>query len=89
MFIFITNLFSILWKVPAAVGIIKTILDIAGSDAVKAILEAAQEVAQKFKKSDTPVDTLPQPERVRIIDKLKLRLGQKLLQLNDEQLTAT
>ena len=70
------------------VGIIKAILDIAGSDAVKAILESIREVAQKFQ-SDTPVNTLPQTERVRIINRLKLRLGQKLLNLSEVQFAQT
>ena len=86
---FIINLFSILWKVPAAVGIIKAILDIAGSDAVKAILESIQEVVKAFQKSDTPIDDLPQTERVRIIDRLKLRLGQRLLNISNAQLAVT
>ena len=83
---FIINLFSILWKVPSTISIIKAILDIAGSDAVKAILEAVQEVAKAFKKSGTPIDDLPQTERVRIIDRFKLRLGQQLLRLSDYEL---
>ena len=85
---FIINLFSILWQVPSAISIIKTIMDIVGSDAVKQGLESIRDIVQRFQ-SDTPIDQLPQPERVRRFERLKLLLGKKLLNLSDSQFAHT
>ena len=64
-------------------------MDIVGSETVKQILEVIRDVVQKTAPTNTPIDTLPQTERVRLIDRIKLRLGQRLLGLNDFQLSQT
>ena len=84
----ILNIISVLRKVPSAINIIKILLDIVGSDCVKTILETARDVARRFQ-SDTPIDTLPQPQRQRIFQHLRLKLGQRFLNLSDSQLADT
>jgi hypothetical protein len=87
---FLYNLFIVITKVPALIGIIKAILDILGSETVRAVLQAIQDAVQKFKPADgTPVDDLPPQERKRFIDRIRLRVGQRLMGLNDEQFAAT
>ena len=84
----LTSLFSILYKVPAAITILKTIMDILGSETAHAVLEAILDVVQKFKTTDTLVDKLPPQERKRFIERIQLRLGQRLMGLNDSQFAA-
>jgi hypothetical protein len=85
---FLKNLFSILYKVPAAITILKAIMDILGSETVKAVLEAIHDAVTKSKTTDTPIDTLPTQERQRFIERLRLRVGQRLLGLSDSQYAA-
>jgi len=60
-------------------------MDILGSESVKAILEAIHDTVQKLKTTDTPVDTLPTAERERLVDRIKQRVAQRLMGLNDAQ----
>ena len=85
MFPFISNLFSIIRQVPAIISIVKAIIDIVGSDATKNILEAVRDAVTKTA-PDGKIDTLPQPERKRLIKRLLPRVGQRLLGITDSQL---
>ena len=76
---FISNLFSILWKVPSAIGIIKAIMNIVGSDAVKQILEAIRGAVQS-EPNPTP-DT--EPERKRLFQRIRDSVALRLLGLRE------
>jgi hypothetical protein len=89
LFTFIANLFAVLCKVPRAITILKIVMDIAGSDAVKMILETVRDAAQKIKRENTSADSLPPAVRKRLGERLKWRLGQQLLGLDDQQLAQT
>jgi len=85
MFTFLYNLFFIATKVPSAVGILKTILDIVGSEAVQEILRLIHETTQRFK-AESPetsdaatISTLPATERIRLVQRLKKRIAQRML----------
>jgi hypothetical protein len=86
MLTFISNLISVLWKVPSVIGIIKAILDVAGSDAVKQIIEAVRDVIAKIKQ-EQPEILQPATEtgRRRLIDRIKERLAQRFLEIDDVQ----
>jgi len=87
MLTFITNLFSVLKNVPAAITILKAIMDIIGSETVKAILDVILKAVQQSKTTDTPVDQLPPQERKRFIERISQRVAQKLLGWNDSQMS--
>ncbi|MCL2710449.1 MAG: hypothetical protein FWE95_06185 [Planctomycetaceae bacterium] len=88
MFAFLYNLFVVAAKVPTAITIIKKILDLVGSDAVKEILRLVSDTIQTDPVK-VPAQTDPPAERKRLLDRLKLRLGQRFLGLNDFQLSQT
>jgi len=84
---FISNLFSILWNIPSVIGIIKAIMDIVGSDAVKQILEAIRGVVQ----SEAKITTTPETEQERkwFLQRIRDRVGLRLLGLRDGQPSET
>jgi hypothetical protein len=84
----VINLWTIVRKVPAIISIAKMIIDVLGSDGAKALFEAIRDAMQKFSYGEK-ADTLPQPERKRLVDRIKLRVGQRLLRLDDSQFAHT
>ena len=78
---FISNLFSILWRVPAAIGIIKAIMDIVGSDAVKQILEAIRGAVQ----SDPNPTPTTEFERRGLFQRIRDRVALRLLGVSGSQ----
>lgn len=66
---FLTNLWHILTKAPQIIGMIKSIIDLVGSEHVQKILETIQEALQT--ESSLPdMRTASKPERERIVRKL-------------------
>ena len=80
MFTFITNLFSVLWKFPQAISIIKTIMDIVGSEAVKEVLRLVSETVQSVK-IEKPTTTDSMTDRTRFIERLRERIGNRMLRI--------
>jgi hypothetical protein len=78
MFTFLSNLFSILWNIPAAITIIKRIMDFLGSDAVKQILEAISGAV-------ITETTTPTEPRKPLFQRVKERLALRFLGLRDNQ----
>jgi hypothetical protein len=83
MFTFIKNLFVIALKVPAAVGIIRTIIDIVGADSVKEIMKLVRDAVQTARIEKPLTDEEP-AKRLRIFRYLKDRIGQRCLGITDE-----
>ena len=79
---FISNLFSILWNIPSAIGIIKAIMDIVGSDTVQKILELIRRAVQ------AEPNTMPTSEagRQRLFQRRNNRIALQLLGLPEERL---
>ena len=91
MFIFIKNLLSFRnvlanWQTLSFWAMLKSVLVIAGPAIVREILTALLETAQTV-----PLvgQDAPELERRRLLQNLKLRLGQRLLGLNESQFTRT
>jgi spore maturation protein SpmB len=88
----IPNLFSILFKIPSAIGLLKAILDIVGSEAVQQILGLIHETVQRIKidhPSITPnISILTTPEQERLLKRIRNRIAQKMLGVSDTEFTA-
>jgi hypothetical protein len=81
------GLLKILKKAPAAITVLKAIMDIAGSEAVKEILRLVYDVVQSFK-DEKPAETASMTVRTRFVDRLRERLGQRMLRITEQQYTA-
>ena len=75
MLTFLYNLCSVLKNVPAAITIIKAIMDIVGSESVKTVLKAVQDAVQQLKPTDTPIESLPPQERKRFRERVQQRIN--------------
>ena len=82
---FLSNLFSILRKFPAAIGLIKALMDIIGSDAVRELFRIITEVAKTVKvEKPLPEDASP-VEKTRFFQRLREKVGQRFLGFTDQQ----
>jgi len=84
MFAFLYNLFIVTTKVPSAVGIIKAVIDIAGSATVKDILGIVLKAVQTdtIENPNPPATTA---EQKRLLQRLKERIAGRLLGITDMQ----
>jgi len=91
MLVFIKNLLSVRnvlanWQTLSFWAMLKSVLVLAGPAIVREILTALLETAQTV----PPIQhDAPEPQRRRLLQNLKLRLGQRLLGLNESQFTRT
>jgi hypothetical protein len=85
MITFIANLWSIGTKLPAIVAIIKAIIDVIGSDQIKSILQTIKDVVTK----ETEKEEIPatEPQRLRLVDRIKTRLGLAWLGVTQDEYT--
>jgi len=88
---FLRQLFSLRnlivnWQTFSFWGMLKSALVLAGPAIVREILTALAETAKTVPAVDK--DT-PEPERQRILQRLRLKLGQRFLNLTDTQLALT
>ena len=70
------------------ISIIKMLMDIMGSDAVKQLLETIRGVAQTVQ-PNMPVEKMTRTERGRLFNRITLQLGKRFLGLSDSQLART
>lgn len=87
MFALLSNLFVILRKVPSAIGIIRAIHDIVGTEAVKEILRLFHESMKRIKVENPKLDTdeMSPPERLRLRRRIQIKIAQTMLGLSDRQ----
>jgi hypothetical protein len=69
MITFISNLYSVLTKAPAVIGLIKAIIDIVGSTEMTSIINSIKDALQKES---------PAGDTVKVTESDKIRLGQRI-----------
>jgi hypothetical protein len=79
---FLSNLWFLLTKAPQIIGIIKMIIDIIGSPQVQSLLES---ILSALKKEVPTPDKMPktEPERIRLLERLRRRLALSNLGMSD------
>ena len=82
---FLSNLFSILRNFPAAISLIKALMDIIGSDAVKELFRIITDVAKSVKLEKPLPDDATPSEKTRFFQRLREKAGQRFLGLTDQQ----
>jgi hypothetical protein len=86
MLTFLYNLFIILRKVPTAIGIVKAILDIVGSETVTQLFAIVHEAVQRVKiENPAPQGLTTAPERQRFLQRLRGRIAQRMLGVSDTE----
>jgi hypothetical protein len=82
------NLLAIGRKLPAIIAILKSIIDVIGSDQVQKILEAIR--GALIKESPEKIPEIPQTEnqRIRIVKRLQQRLGLAWLGMSEAEYVA-
>jgi hypothetical protein len=88
MIALLKNLWAIGMKLPTIIAILKSIIDVIGSDQVKRILEAIRDAVAG--ESVNPIPEIPQTEgqRRRIADRIRRRLGLTWLGMTDAEYMA-
>jgi hypothetical protein len=75
---FFTALLQIILKAPQIIGIIKSIIDVIGSEQVQTILETIREsLKQEVQALDSPLKT--KADRVRLAERVRKRFAEKEL----------
>ena len=87
MLAFLYNLFIVTTKVPAAIGILKTIIDLCGAKSLIEVLQILGDAVQfvRIENPDTPETPAGQK---RLLQRLKERIAGRLLGLTDIELSA-
>ncbi|MDR0704302.1 MAG: hypothetical protein LBF88_04865 [Planctomycetaceae bacterium] len=88
MITLLKNLWVIGMKLPALIAILKSIIDVIGSEQVKRILEAIRDAVRG--ESVIPIPETPQTEaqRLRIVQRLRQRLALSWLNMTESEYTA-
>jgi len=85
MLTFISNLYFVLRNFPSAITIIKTVMDIIGSQAVQNILEAVRD-AVRTEQRQCSIEPITEPQRKRFVQRVRDRIALQLLGLRREQM---
>jgi len=76
------NIWIIVWKAPQIIGIIKAIIDIAGSETVTKILESIRDILKLEPLPPNP-DKETEPSKLRLLERLKHRIGLSMLNMGE------
>jgi hypothetical protein len=87
---FLYNLLFVARKSPEIIALVKALIEIIGSEAVKQIVTAVRDTLEKLKKESPEPIIIPQEEpiRLRLIDRLKQRIGLAWLGMSEADYTA-
>ncbi|MCL2743642.1 MAG: hypothetical protein FWE67_07310 [Planctomycetaceae bacterium] len=78
----ISNLWTIIWKAPQIIGIIRAIIDITGSETFQKILEFIQDILKLEPLPPNP-DKESEPDKQRLLERLKKRIGLSMLKMDE------